>query len=66
MILMNLESRPVMFEDIARQVLAIGHRKLPATFIQEIGEFINIKYLVVRMDFIYSIYKAVLVYHFLF
>lgn len=36
MILMNLESRPVMFEDIARQVLAIGHRKLPATFIQEI------------------------------
>lgn len=38
MILMNLEARPVVFEDIARQVLAVGHRKLPSTFIQEIGE----------------------------
>ncbi|XP_073981436.1 mitochondrial-processing peptidase subunit alpha [Rhodnius prolixus] len=36
MILMNLEARPVVFEDIARQVLAVGHRKLPSTFIQEI------------------------------
>lgn len=36
MILMNLESRPVMFEDIARQVLAMGKRKLSSAFIQEI------------------------------
>ncbi|KAL1131730.1 hypothetical protein AAG570_011343, partial [Ranatra chinensis] len=36
MILMNLEARPVMFEDIGRQVLATGHRKLPSAFIQEI------------------------------
>jgi len=35
-ILMNLEARPVMFEDIARQVLATGARKLPSAFIREI------------------------------
>lgn len=38
MLLMNLESRPVMFEDIGRQVLATGHRKRPKYFIDEIGE----------------------------
>ncbi|XP_014260575.1 mitochondrial-processing peptidase subunit alpha [Cimex lectularius] len=37
MILMNLEARPVMFEDIARQVLATGKRKTPEQFIKEIG-----------------------------
>ncbi|XP_074041811.1 mitochondrial-processing peptidase subunit alpha [Leptinotarsa decemlineata] len=36
MLLMNLESRPVMFEDIGRQVLASGHRKRPKYFIDEI------------------------------
>lgn len=36
MLLMNLESRPVMFEDIGRQVLATGHRKRPEYFIKEI------------------------------
>ncbi|CAH0559087.1 unnamed protein product [Brassicogethes aeneus] len=36
MLLMNLESRPVMFEDIGRQVLATGHRKRPQFFINEI------------------------------
>lgn len=34
MLLMNLESRPVIFEDIGRQVLAIGHRKRPQYFIE--------------------------------
>lgn len=33
MLLMNLESRPVIFEDVARQVLAQGHRKRPEYFI---------------------------------
>jgi len=33
MLLMNLESRPVIFEDVARQVLAQGHRKKPEQFI---------------------------------
>merc|ERR1712071_294738 len=33
MLLMNLESRPVIFEDVARQVLAQGHRKRPQYFI---------------------------------
>ncbi|KAJ8940952.1 hypothetical protein NQ318_006803 [Aromia moschata] len=36
MLLMNLESRPVLFEDIGRQVLATGHRKRPKYFIDEI------------------------------
>lgn len=39
MLLMNLESRPVVFEDIGRQVLATGHRKLSEHFIGEIGKY---------------------------
>lgn len=38
MLLMNLEARPVVFEDIGRQVLATGVRKRPDHFIGEIGE----------------------------
>lgn len=37
MLLMNLESRPIVFEDIGRQVLATGERKPPEYFISEIG-----------------------------
>ena len=33
---MNLESRPVVFEDIGRQVLATGHRKRTEEFIEKI------------------------------
>lgn len=29
MLMMNLESRPVIFEDVGRQVLSTGKRKLP-------------------------------------
>uniref|UniRef100_A0A1B6MP28 Mitochondrial-processing peptidase subunit alpha n=1 Tax=Graphocephala atropunctata TaxID=36148 RepID=A0A1B6MP28_9HEMI len=36
MLLMNLEARPVVFEDIARQVLATGHRKRPEAFMDMI------------------------------
>jgi len=36
MLLMNLESRPVIFEDCARQVLAQGHRRKPEHFISQI------------------------------
>lgn len=36
MLLMNLEARPVVFEDVGRQVLATGHRKRPEHFIKEI------------------------------
>lgn len=39
MLLMNLEQRPVVFEDIGRQVLATGFRRRPEYFIQEIGMF---------------------------
>ncbi|XP_013793391.1 mitochondrial-processing peptidase subunit alpha-like [Limulus polyphemus] len=38
MLMMNLESRPIMFEDIGRQVLATGHRKPPEFFMDEIGK----------------------------
>lgn len=38
MLLMNLESRPVVFEDIARQVLANGQRKKTQHFIDSIGK----------------------------
>ncbi|XP_011506331.1 PREDICTED: mitochondrial-processing peptidase subunit alpha [Ceratosolen solmsi marchali] len=36
MLLMNLEQRPVVFEDIGRQVLATGSRKRPEYYIQAI------------------------------
>ncbi|CAG9110602.1 unnamed protein product [Plutella xylostella] len=38
MLLMNLEARPVVFEDIGRQVLATGRRKPPSYFINEIAK----------------------------
>lgn len=40
MLLMNLESRPVVFEDIGRQVLATGVRRKTQHFIDEIGMLI--------------------------
>lgn len=36
MLLMNLEARPVVFEDVGRQVLATSNRKRPEHYIQEI------------------------------
>lgn len=36
MLLMNLEARPVVFEDVARQVLGAGFRRSPKFFIKEI------------------------------
>merc|ERR1719427_2135623 len=38
MLLMNLESRPVIFEDCARQVLSVGHRRKPEYFISLIDQ----------------------------
>lgn len=38
MLLMNLESRPVVFEDVARQVLANGYRRPPQFFIDAISK----------------------------
>ena len=37
MLLMNLESRPVIFEDLARQVLAQGVRQRPEHYIEKIN-----------------------------
>lgn len=37
MLLMQLEQRPVMFEDVGRQVLGHGARKSPVQYMEEIG-----------------------------
>lgn len=39
---MNLESRPVVFEDIGRQVLATGTRREPEYFIEQICKYLII------------------------
>ena len=38
MLLMNLEARPVVFEDVARQVLASGFRRSPRFYINKIND----------------------------
>lgn len=38
MLLMNLESRPIVFEDVGRQVLANGHRLSPQHYYELIGQ----------------------------
>lgn len=44
MLMMNLESRPVVFEDIGRQVLANGYRHPPQYYFDEIGMFSTFDY----------------------
>lgn len=39
MLMMNLESRPVIFEDVGRQVLSTGKRKLPHELCDLISEY---------------------------
>lgn len=39
MLLMNLEMRPVAFEDIARQVLGTGEWKSPDHWVEQISKF---------------------------
>lgn len=40
---MNLEARPIVFEDLVRQILACGYRKQPEQILQEIGRiYINL------------------------
>lgn len=38
MLMMNLESRAVIFEDVGRQVLSTGERKPPQYFYDRIGK----------------------------
>jgi processing peptidase subunit alpha len=38
-LMMNLEMRPVMFEDMTRQVLAHNERKKPQEYLRKIGKF---------------------------
>ncbi|UYV73113.1 PMPCA [Cordylochernes scorpioides] len=45
MLLMNLEARPIMFEDIGRQVLATGHRKSPSHFLHAIATSTSLRQL---------------------
>src|SRR4051794_35003385 len=37
-LMMNLEMRPVMFEDLGRQVLAHDERRMPHYYAEKIGE----------------------------
>ena len=39
MLMMNLESRPVIFEDVGRQILATGERKSPLYLCDMIGKY---------------------------
>lgn len=58
MLLMNLESRAVVFEDVARQVLATNHRKPPQYFIDAIGrEKMYLKFFFNNRVYIYICYK---------
>ena len=43
MLMMNLESRPVIFEDVGRQILATGERKSPQALCDMIGKFEIVK-----------------------
>lgn len=52
---MNLESRAVVFEDVARQVLATGHRKPPEHFMNAIGKIKPLRRTYVRTQ--YFIFK---------
>ncbi|CAG9529570.1 unnamed protein product [Cercopithifilaria johnstoni] len=38
---MNLEVRPVMFEDLARQVLRHGYRRKPSEYVERIDRITN-------------------------
>lgn len=38
---MNLEMRPVIFEDLGRQVLAHGERKRAYEYLEAIGNILN-------------------------
>lgn len=46
MLLMNLESRPVVFEDIARQVLVTGKRLQPEHFIDLISKWSDTTFII--------------------
>lgn len=50
MLLMNLESRPVVFEDIARQVLATGKRLQPQHFMDLISKWSYTVHLLYDLD----------------
>lgn len=38
-LMMNLEVKPVMFEDLARQVLGHGYRRKPSEYVERIGNY---------------------------
>uniref|UniRef100_A0A0R3RVR9 Alpha-MPP n=1 Tax=Elaeophora elaphi TaxID=1147741 RepID=A0A0R3RVR9_9BILA len=40
-LMMNLEVRPVMFEDLARQVLGHGYRRKPSEYVEKIDRITN-------------------------
>lgn len=48
---MNLEARPIVFEDMVRQIIAAGYRKRPEELLQEIGK-IYLKNIRLRLSLI--------------
>ena len=43
MLFMNLEQRPVVFEDVARQVLSVGKRQQAEYYFNRIGKIKSVK-----------------------
>lgn len=53
-LMMNLEVRPVMFEDLARQVLGHGFRRKPSEYVEKISKFHEhcVHFLNLRIEYI--------------
>lgn len=54
--MMNLEMRPVMFEDLGRQVLAHGRRKRAYEYLEAIGKLLKIFFLILMHKFFIKIF----------
>ena len=50
MLFMNLEQRPVVFEDVARQVLAVGKRQQADYYFQRIRKRVFVNQLILISD----------------
>lgn len=50
MLFMNLEQRPVVFEDVARQVLAVGKRQQADYYFQRIRKIVFLRAMILIED----------------
>ena len=53
MLFMNLEQRPVVFEDVARQVLAVGKRQQADYYFQRIRKIVFVHATILRMNVLF-------------